>query len=117
MVFGKDEKEDWKEFLIPEAQQTLASLIESAKFHKGAYTRSEDVKVAQLWSALIEIKKELDAVKEMYGKVEGPFKAIVEMGDAEKKKTIQRLVTEMLKPTDEESQAATQKLVESLMKF
>ncbi len=115
--FDKDNKEDWKDFLVPDAQQTLANLIDSAKLHKGAYTRSDDVKVAQLWSALIELKKEVETLKNMYGKLEGPFKAIVDMGESEKRKTIQRLVSEMLKPSDEETQEATQKLVDSLMKF
>src|SRR3972149_1366283 len=99
MVFGS-EKEDWKDYLAPDAQQVLANLIESAKLHKGAYTRSDDIRNAQLWTALIEMKKEIENLKEKYGKLEGPFKAIVAIGEAEKKKTIERLVADIIKPTD-----------------
>jgi len=116
-MFGNEDKEDWKDYLPAGAQQILANLFESAKMHKGAYTRADDVKIAQLWSALIEMKREIEELKDVYGRLESPFKAIVLVGEAEKRKTIERLVMEMIKPTDEGSQDATQKLVDSLMKF
>jgi hypothetical protein len=53
----------------------------------------------------------------MLGKLEEPFKAIVAVGEAEKKRTIERVIAEIIKPTDEATQEATRKLVESLMKF
>lgn len=115
MVF--QDKEDWKDFLSDDAKQILENIFNSAKKHKGAYTHADDVKIAQLWTALIELKKEMEDVKKVLGKVEEPFKAIVAAGEAEKRKTIERLVADLIRPTDEESQEATKKLVESLMKF
>jgi hypothetical protein len=41
----------------------------------------------------------------------------VAVGDDEKKRAIQRLISDIIKPTDEETSEATQHLVESLMKF
>ncbi|MBI4009809.1 MAG: hypothetical protein HY361_01255 [Candidatus Aenigmarchaeota archaeon] len=119
MVFGLegDKREDWKEFLIPEAKQTLSNLIDSVKRHRGAYSHADDVKIAQLWSALIEIKNELDGVKQTLGKLEDPWRAIVELGDVEKRKTVEKLVEELIKPVDEDTKEATKKLVDSLMKF
>ncbi len=116
-MFGGADREDWKEFLTDDAKQILASLLESTKKHKGAYIQSDDVKIAQLWSALIEMKKEIENMKAMVARVEGPFRAIVSVGEAAKKKAIEQLVSEIVRPTDMESQEATKKLVESLMKF
>lgn len=116
MIFGEEEK-DWKESLSDEAKETLANMFDQTRKYKYAYSAADDVKVAQVWCALIEMKKELDEIKRNLGIVQEPFKAIIAAGEAEKKKTIERLVTEIIKPTDEDTQEATQKLVESLMKF
>jgi len=110
-------EEDWKEFLAPEAQKTLADVLNETKRHKGAYLHAEDVKVAQLWCAIIELKKKLEEMQKIQTKVEEPFKSIVEIGEKEKRKAIERVMREIVRPTDEASEQATQKLVESLMKF
>lgn len=115
MLFG--EKEDWKGMLTDDAQEVLSRIFDMAKKHKAAYIQSDDVKIAQLWSALIELKKDIDSVKEALGKVEEPWRAVISIGEAAKKQTIERLVSEIIRPTDTESQEATKKLVESLMKF
>lgn len=109
--------EDWKENLNEDAKQILAEILENIKKHRGAYSAAEDVKIAQLWTAIIEIKKELERTNEMLSRVEGPFRAIIAVGEKEKEKTIERMISEIIKPTDEETQEATKKLVESLMKF
>jgi len=111
------EKNDWKDNLNDDAHIILSGLIESTKKHRCAYSSADDVKVAQLWSALIEIKKQLDETTGLLKKVEMPFRAIIEIGEEEKKKTIEMIVSEIVKPTDEATQDATKKLVESLMKF
>ncbi len=108
---------DWKNCLHPEDKELLLQIIERAKKHHCAYEKADDVKVAQLWTALLEMQKDINEVKQMLGKVSEPFKAIVEVGEAAKRREIERLVSEIIKPTDEESQEATKKLVESLMKF
>ena len=114
MIF--DNESDWKELLREEDQQILAELFEKAKDKKCAYCQADDVKIAQLWSAMIELKKELNMTKAMLARVEQPFKAIVEMGELEKRKTVERLVRDLLKPEPDQEEA-TRKLVDSLMKF
>lgn len=111
------EKEDWKEYLNEDAKQILADLLESTKKHRCAYCSAEDVKVAQLWTAIVEIKKQLDENNALLKKVEAPFRAIIEVGEEEKKKTVEKIISEIVKPNDEQTQEATKKLVESLMKF
>jgi 5'-deoxynucleotidase YfbR-like HD superfamily hydrolase len=109
--------EDWKDFLPKKEQELLAELLDSTKDYRAAYMQADDVKVAQLWTALIEFKKECHEVKEMIEKVVIPFKAIVEIGEVEKKRAIERVVRDILKPTEPEQEEATRKLVDSLMKF
>jgi hypothetical protein len=112
-----NEEYDWKENLSRDAQQILAELLESAKDHKGAYMQAEDVKVAQLWAAMIEMKKEMDVMKEILVKATAPWQAIVEVGEVEKRHAIERVVREIIRPTEPEQEEAARKLVESLMKF
>ncbi len=114
-MFG--DSEDWKEELSDEAKQILGKLFDATRKYKYAYTQADDVKVAQLWTAIIEMQKEIDKLNETLGKVQEPFKAIIAIGEAEKRKTIEKLVSEMIRPVDQETQEATKKLVESLMKF
>ncbi len=109
-MFGK---KDWKECLDPESKELLKKLLESADKHRCAWLRADDVKVAQLWSALIELKKEIDRMQILVQ----PWKSIIELGELEKKKTIERIVTDILQPKDKEQKEIVDKLVESLMKF
>jgi len=113
----KDEVEDWKDCLQPEDQKILAEVLETTKRHKCAYCQAEDVKVAQLWCALVEMKKKIDEMSATQAILQEPFRAIVEVGEAEKKKAIERVVREIIRPTARETEEATKKLVDSLMKF
>jgi len=108
---------DWKENLPPELKDTLKEVLEKVSCFRYAYSQAEDVKVAQLWVAIAQLTKEIKELKELMGKVEEPFKAIVEIGEAEKRKTIEKIIEEILKPTDEATRKAAHKLVETLMKF
>ena len=112
-----EEEKDWKEFLAPESQQTLAEIFESAKKHKGAYMQANDVKIAQLWCAVLELKRDLKTLQEQVEKVSKPFKAIATVGEAEKRRAIHKLISDIVKPTEEETSEATKRLVDSLMKF
>jgi len=116
MVFGQ-KKENWKDNLSEDAQNILAGLFESTKKHRGAYLATDNVNIAQLWSALIEIKKEINELAEAVGRIEMPFKAIVAVGEAAKKSAIESFVREIVKPETEDQEEATKKLVDSLMKF
>lgn len=111
------EENDWKDYLSRDSQAVLAELLDSARDHKGAYMQADDVKVAQLWAALIEMKKEMDAMKVAIEQSASPWKAIVEVGELEKKRAIERVVRDIIKPTEPEQEEATRKLVDSLMQF
>jgi hypothetical protein len=113
---GCNDIKDWKECLTAEDQAMLAEIFEITKKHKCAYLCADDVKVAQLWCALLEMKKEFNKLKEDCERTQLPFKAIAEIGEVEKRKTIEQLVRELIKP-EPDQENATQKLVDSLMKF
>jgi hypothetical protein len=49
---------DWKTLLTPEDERRLNEVIERAAKHRGAYFNAEEVKVAQIWCALLEARKE-----------------------------------------------------------
>lgn len=110
-------KEDWKNNLDDESKHALSDILDSTKKHRYAYNSADDVKTAQLWTALVEMKKELEKTNEMLGNLKRPWEAIVSVGEEEKRKTVEKLVQEIIKPVDETTQEATQNLVESLMKF
>lgn len=107
---------DWKELLSEEAKSELSKLLDLAKRHRPAYMQADDTRIAQIWSALIELSKEFKEMKDLVEKVSTPFRAIVEVGEREKRRTIERIVTEMIRPREEDKEVV-QKLVDSLMKF
>jgi len=108
---------DWKNLLDERTREELKELIERAGKHRYAYSQADDIRIAQIWTALAEISKDLKEIKEKLGKVEEPFKAIIEIGEEEKKKAIQRIVEEIIKPSDKETQEVAKRLVDTLMKF
>ncbi len=109
-------REDWKEFLSEDARRELQEILEMARRHRPAYSQADDVRIAQIWSALIELRKEIKEIREITEKVAAPFKAIVEVGEKEKRRAIERIVTEIIRPTTEQKESV-QKLIDSLMKF
>ncbi len=110
-------REDWKGRLLPEDQKILAEILERAKRYEYAYMQADDVKVAQLWTAIIELIKEIKGLRERVEVLTEPFKHIIEIGEMEKRRAIERIVSDLIKPTDQEKDEAVQKLVDSLMKF
>ncbi|MEM5766135.1 MAG: hypothetical protein QW423_00635 [Candidatus Aenigmatarchaeota archaeon] len=110
------EERDWKDYLNESDKQILAQLLDSTKRQKCAFMQAEDVKVAQLWCALVEMKKQMMELEQLVEKIAEPFRTIVEMGEVEKRKTIDRMIREILRPEPDQEEA-TKKLVDSLMKF
>lgn len=110
-------KEDWKEFLSDEAKQRFMTVLDTTRPYRGAYFRADDIKTAQLWCALIEAVRRIELLESRLGSVEAPLQAIVSIGEAEKRKAIEKIISEIIKPVDLESQEATKKIVESLRRF
>jgi uroporphyrinogen-III decarboxylase len=112
----EDKEDDWKELLAPEDQDVISDLLDSAKRHRGAFMHADDVKVSQLWCALIEMKKELEETRILVRRAEAPFKDMVSMAEIEKRKTVEKLVRDMIR-AEPDKEEVLQKLVDSLMRF
>ncbi|MBI4895685.1 MAG: hypothetical protein HY831_04295 [Candidatus Aenigmarchaeota archaeon] len=83
---------NWKKKLAPEDENKLNELLERTSNHRPAYSLAEEVKAAQLWCALIEMKKENVHLKERIGKLEyiiDGFVARVHSLESEKKVIIE----------------------------
>ena len=49
---------DWKEFLSYQDEERLNEILKKVAKYRGAYKNADDVKMAQLWCAMLELKKE-----------------------------------------------------------
>src|SRR3989338_3794687 len=68
MLFRIDR--NWKKRLSSEDESKLNDLIERSSVHRSAYLVAEDVEIAQLWCALVEMKKETSGIRERISKIE-----------------------------------------------
>ncbi len=54
--------DDWKQLLSPEDEEKLNEILKRAARYRGAYRNAHDVKNAQLWAAILELRKENQAL-------------------------------------------------------
>lgn len=110
-------KDEWVECLREEDKKILKELLGLAAKNRCAYIQAKDVRIAQIWCALIELKKQLDEQGKLIEKLTQPFRKIVEIGEAEKRKAIRKIVSSLVQPKTEEEKKSIEELVETLMKF
>ena len=115
MLFG--EEKDWKELLCGNAQVELAELIERAKQHKCGYMQADDVKIAQLWCALVEVSRQLKAMEERLERSEVALKGIAEMGEIAKRQALREKVSDLLKAKNKDEKEQVERIVDVLMEF
>ncbi|MBS3051545.1 MAG: hypothetical protein J4400_05340 [Candidatus Aenigmarchaeota archaeon] len=70
--------DDWKQFLPPEDEKRLNDVLRSVAKHRNAYRASKDVKVAQLWCALLEMQKQNQVLYKKIKRMEFVFEGIAE---------------------------------------
>ena len=114
MVIFKREEKDWKSFLREDAKLLLSEIFEKVRKHRAAYSYAGNVKSAQLWCALIEVEREIRNIEERLEKLEKTLRPILEVSEEEKKRTIQKLIEEMIPSKEKEEK---EKIVEELMKL
>lgn len=51
-------KDDWKQFLSQEDEENLNDVIRRVQKHRHAYRSSKELKLAQLWTAILELYKD-----------------------------------------------------------
>lgn len=65
--------DDWKQLLSAEDEARLNEILKRAAKYRSAYKNAHDVKTAQLWSALLELQKENEALRSRLKKIEFIF--------------------------------------------
>lgn len=68
-MLTKTEK-NWKNFLRPEDEAKLNAILENAAHHRGAYFNADEVKMAQIWCALLESEKRNDDLQNRLKRIE-----------------------------------------------
>ena len=107
---------DWTHFLAPDAAVILRTILESAYKHRQAYFKAEDIKNAQLWSAVLELKKEMTEINRKLDSLIPIEKESFRLGMSDGSAAMET-IKNALKPRVEDSNEAKDALVESLMKF
>ncbi len=49
---------NWKEYLSPRDEERLNMILNQVAKHRGAYKNSDEIKLSQIWCAILETKKE-----------------------------------------------------------
>lgn len=85
-------KVDWKENLSIEAEQELNQLLERVKKYRCAYRSAENVQIAQLWCALVEIVRMNKELEERIARIEKILNAVFRTYEEDKDKLIKSLL-------------------------
>lgn len=68
--------DDWKQLLATEDEARLNDLLKRTAKYRSAYKNAHDVKTAQLWTALLEMRKENLALVNRLKKLEFVFEGV-----------------------------------------
>ena len=64
---------EWKQFLSAEDEEKLNEFLKKVSRHRGAYKNSSEVKNAQLWCAILELRKENVVLQKRLDKMQYVF--------------------------------------------
>ena len=70
--------EDWKQFMSPDDEAKLNDILRKVQKHRSSYRQAPDVRTAQLWAALLEMRKENAALLRKIQRMEFIFEGMVE---------------------------------------
>jgi predicted nuclease with TOPRIM domain len=93
MVFFTPQK-DWKQFLSIDDENRLNDILKKVSKHRGAYRNAPEIKFAQIWCSMLELRKENLLLQDRLEKLEdilgGMFDRIKRQ-EAEKDRLIESL--------------------------
>lgn len=49
---------DWKQYLTAEDEERLNEILRKVSKYRGAYKNSDEIKIAQLWCTILDLRKE-----------------------------------------------------------
>ena len=85
---------DWKQFLTLEDENRLNDILRKVSKHRGAYKNADEIKIAQLWCSVLEMRKENLALQERIARLEdilGGMIDRVKKQEENKKKIVESL--------------------------
>lgn len=71
-------EKDWKQLLVPEDEERLNEILRNIAKHRGAYRNASDVRSAQLWCVVLELRKEIAFLHRRLKKIEYLFEGMIE---------------------------------------
>jgi hypothetical protein len=90
---GKDrEAADWKEYLPVEDEAKLNELLEATRRHRCAYKGSDNIQVAQVWCALIEMMKMMNKIEQRVAYIERVLDRLFRGYEGERNKLLDGLL-------------------------
>ena len=85
---------DWKQFLTLEDENRINEILRTVSKYRGAYKNADDVKIAQLWCSVLELKKESMLLNKRLLRIEDILGGMVERvrkQDEDKKRVVESL--------------------------
>lgn len=70
--------DDWKQFLSQEDEDRLNEILKRVQNYRSAYRSSKDIKIAQLWAAVLELHKDNVRLQKKLNRVEYIFDGVTE---------------------------------------
>jgi hypothetical protein len=70
--------DDWKRTLSAKDESRLNEILRKTAKHRPAYRGAHDVKIAQIWSALLEMDRENVDLRKKLKRMESVFEAIAD---------------------------------------
>jgi len=89
-MFVKTEK-NWKKYLSIDDEQLINKIIQDTAKYRPAYKNAEEVKIAQLWCALIDFEKKLQKIDARLKRIEFIFDGIAKRIEEEKDSLLKSL--------------------------
>jgi len=82
---------NWKKLLAIEDEMALNELLLKTSSHRGAYKNADDVKIAQLWCALVENRKQMSSIDERLKRIEYILGGIIKRSHEDDDKLLKSL--------------------------
>jgi len=103
-------KNDWKKSLANKDEKKLNEILVKTEKHKTAYLQSSNVKIAQLWTSILEMEKEKEHIERRVRRMEYIFSGMTERLKDE-------IIKEDTEKTEDKKEKDLENLIRSLEKF
>src|SRR3989304_6069455 len=103
-------KDDWKKSLTSKDEKKLNEIIIKTEKYNTAYLKSNNVKIAQLWTAILEMEKEKEHIERRVRRMEYIFSGMTE-------RLKEEIIREDVKNIEAKKERDLENLIRSLEKF